>query len=115
MLFSQSVSSASINRFWRMVRGSLMDSMDSFSLAVPFQIPTRSVLGTISDTAMSKIFVILLALSSVAIAQTKPAHKKYPIGGSYPTGANVKVAPDLDQRLAKFKAVRMPFRKASLS
>lgn len=68
---------------------------------------------------MKRILVSLVALSLFATAQTKPAakavHKKYPIGGSYPSGANIKVVPDLDKRLAKFKAVEMPFHKAGLS
>jgi hypothetical protein len=64
---------------------------------------------------MKRVIVSLLALTIVASAQTKPARKKYPVGGSYPNGANVKVVPDLNKRLAKFKAVEMPFRTAGLS
>jgi len=64
---------------------------------------------------MKKVCVVLLVLVVTAAAQTKPAKKKYPIGGSSPNGANVNVVPDLAKRLAKFKAVNMPFQKAGLS
>ncbi len=64
---------------------------------------------------MKKVLAVLLVLVVSAAAQKKPATRKYPIGGSYPTGVNVKVVPDLDKRLAKFRAVDMPFRKAGLT
>jgi len=68
-----------------------------------------------------KRYVALLAMSCLALtlqAQTSPKEtvtKKYPIGGSYPSGAKLKAVPDLSLRLAKFKAVRMPFDRAGLT
>jgi hypothetical protein len=62
------------------------------------------------------LVTITAALAVAAFSQTTPApKKKYPVGGSYPSGANVKVVPDLDKRLAKFKAVQMPFNTAGLT
>ena len=67
------------------------------------------------------LLALLFALSTTLVAQKKSRKhtpQKYPIGGtygSYPSGARVKVAADLDKRLAKFKAVEMPFRRSGLS
>jgi hypothetical protein len=60
----------------------------------------------------------LLAVGFVAIglAQTRSvSHKKYPIGGSAPSGARLKVAGDLDARLAKWRRTPMPFHAEKLS
>src|SRR3954469_21485066 len=72
---------------------------------------------------MKRLVLVVLALfvlTSMSTAQKKSSTKsrsakKYPIGGSYPSGSKIKVVPDLDKRLAKFKAVQMPFNKAKLS
>lgn len=67
---------------------------------------------------MKRILALLLVLTAVAAAQKSSRPRNYPIGGtygSYPSGARVKVAADLDKRLAKFKAVEMPFRRSGLS
>jgi hypothetical protein len=56
--------------------------------------------------------VVFLCLVSLASAQ-KP--KKYPIGGSAPNGARLKVAGDLDASLAKWRRTPMPFNRANLS
>lgn len=47
----------------------------------------------------------------------KPTTKrqKYPIGGSYPSGAKLRVAKDLPARLKKWKPVEMPFQQQGLS
>jgi Peptidase family M49 len=75
-------------------------------------------------SAYALLFVTLLFVSILpASGQSKKSssssksHKqqKYPIGGSYPSGANLKVAKDLPQRLAKWKTVPMPFRQQGLS
>ena len=66
---------------------------------------------------MKRIAIVLFLLSTMAAAQDKPSQKK-PIGGtwgSYPSGAKVKVAADLDKRLAKYKAVEMPFHHQGLT
>ncbi len=61
------------------------------------------------------VLVFILLLSTFGAAQTK----KTPVmTGSSETGsapANLKVAPDLEQRLARFRQVQMPFRTAGLS
>src|SRR3954469_8627248 len=76
---------------------------------------------TRSTCALLFLAIIFAAMFS-ASAQTKSSspkkpHKKqkYPIGGSYPSGAKLKVAKDLPQRLAKWKYVQMPFRQQGLS
>jgi hypothetical protein len=61
------------------------------------------------------IIIFLLLLSSFGVAQQK---KTTTMTGSAAKGgapANLKVVPDLPQRLAKFKRVQMPFRTAGLS
>jgi hypothetical protein len=65
-------------------------------------------------TVRSLVFVLLSCVVSINSFSQKPA-RKYPIGGSYPSGAKLNVAKDLDARLAKFKAVRIPFNKTGLS
>jgi hypothetical protein len=77
---------------------------------------------TRSGCVLLFLAIIFFAAIFPASAQTKSAtqrksHKKqkYPIGGSYPSGAKLKVAKDLPQRLAKWKFVQMPFRQQGLS
>src|SRR3954451_22275692 len=77
---------------------------------------------TRSGCVLLFLAIIFFAAIFPASAQTKSAtqkksHKKqkYPIGGSYPSGAKLKVAKDLPQRLAKWKYVQMPFRQQGLS
>ena len=65
-------------------------------------------------TVRSLVLVLLFCGLSTNVFSQKPA-RKYPIGGSYPSGAKLNVAKDLDARLAKFKAVRIPFNKTGLS
>lgn len=58
---------------------------------------------------------VFLLFASVASAQTtKKPRKKYPIGGSAPNGARLKVA-DLDTSLAKWRRTPMPFNSEKLS
>jgi hypothetical protein len=60
--------------------------------------------------------VLAILLVSMASAQTrKPVRKKYPIGGSAPSGAKLKTAVDLDARLAKWRRTPMPFNSEKLS
>jgi hypothetical protein len=56
--------------------------------------------------------LILLFCATLVSAQT---HKKHPIGGSAPNGARLKVAGDLDTRLAKWRRTPMPFNHAKLT
>ena len=59
--------------------------------------------------------VAVIVLCSLAYPQsTAPKRKKYPIGGSAPNGARLKVA-DLDSKLAKWRRTRMPYGSAKLS
>ena len=61
------------------------------------------------------IFLLLLLLPARTTAQ--PKKPRFMIGSAAKAGApaNLKVVPDLDQRLAKFRPVQMPFRAAGLS
>src|ERR1700691_1315042 len=63
------------------------------------------------------LFFILLVPTFGAAQQTTKQTKKSMTGSAAKGGApaNLKVAPDLSQRLAKFRRVQMPFRTASLS
>lgn len=54
------------------------------------------------------------SVSSV-LPQSHPARKKYPIGGSAPSGIRLKTAGDLDAELAKWRRTPMPFNGESLS
>lgn len=68
--------------------------------------------------ALALALVVAVLASFAANAQSsKPSRKsKDPwIGGSYPSGAKLKVAPDLDKRVAQFKRVEMPFQKQRLT
>jgi hypothetical protein len=48
-------------------------------------------------------------------AKTAKKKQKYPIGGSYPSGAKLKTPKDLPERLKKWKEVQMPLREQGLS
>lgn len=65
------------------------------------------------------IFTSVLPASAppgeIHFAKKSQKKQKYPIGGSYPSGAKLKVVKDLPQRLAKWKPVQMPFRQQGLS
>jgi hypothetical protein len=63
---------------------------------------------------LALILVCLLLIPSFAAAQQK---KKVMTGSAAKSGApaNLKVAADLEQRLARFRRVQMPFRTAGLS
>jgi hypothetical protein len=65
-------------------------------------------------TLRSPLLILLFCIITINMFSQKPA-RKYPIGGSHPSGAKLNVAKDLDARLAKFKAVRIPFNKSGLS
>jgi hypothetical protein len=59
---------------------------------------------------------VIIILATFVSAQTaKPARKKYPIGGSAPSGAKLKTAVDLDAKLAKWRRTPMPFDSEKLS
>lgn len=70
---------------------------------------------------IQRVFVLVLVCalagnSAIAEKNRKPsARKKYPIGGSYPSGSKLGVVRDLDARMAQFKAVPMPFNRTRLT
>ena len=59
--------------------------------------------------------VVVLLATFVSAQAPKPARKKYPIGGSAPSGAKLKTAIDLDAELAKWRRTPMPFNSEKLS
>jgi hypothetical protein len=59
--------------------------------------------------------VVVLLATFVSAQAPKPARKKYPIGGSAPSGAKLKTAIDLDAELAKWRRTAMPFNSEKLS
>ena len=64
----------------------------------------------------TQVAVLLLLVSTMTSAQTAKPRKR--MTGSAATGAataGLKVAPDLDKRLAKFRRVKMPFNRAGLT
>ncbi len=79
--------------------------------------------------AMKRIWIVLLVFAFVGMGvtsslgqkksasqnATKKRQQKFPIGGSYPSGAKLKVAKDLPQRLKKWKQIDMPFQQQGLS
>lgn len=58
--------------------------------------------------------ILILLFAAVAMAQHKMP-QTFPIGGSAPSGAKLRVVPDLQERVAQFKTVQMPFRSKGLS
>jgi hypothetical protein len=60
------------------------------------------------------VFVILL-MSTSSSAQHKKTRSMTGSAAKGPASAGLKVAPDLDKRLAKFRRVRMPFSRAGLT
>jgi hypothetical protein len=73
----------------------------------------ESFLACISRQCVSVLFILLI-VATLATAQSK---KKVMTGSAAKNGApaNLKVAPDLAERLAKFRRVRMPLNTAGLS
>src|SRR5258708_12392225 len=59
--------------------------------------------------------VLFLLMSISSSAQQKKTRKMTGSAAKGPVSAGLKVAPDLDQRLAKFRRVRMPFNRAGLT
>src|SRR5882762_11312403 len=60
--------------------------------------------------------IILIFLMSISgSAQQKKTRRMTGSAAKGPVSAGLKVAPDLDQRLAKFRRVRMPFNRAGLT
>ncbi len=65
---------------------------------------------------MKPLLSVFLTLVLFACTMSAQAPKrKYPIGGSYPNGNQLKVAPDIDARLAKLRRTPMPFNSEKLT
>jgi len=59
--------------------------------------------------------VLILLMSISSSAQHKKTRKMTGSAAKGPVSAGLKVAPDLDQRLAKFRRVKMPFNRTGLT
>jgi hypothetical protein len=59
--------------------------------------------------------VLILLMSISGSAQQKKTRSMTGSAAQGPASAGLKVAPDLDQRLARFRRVRMPFNRAGLT
>jgi hypothetical protein len=61
------------------------------------------------------LILLILLMSISGSAQTKKTRKMTGSAAKGAASAGLKVAPDLDQRLAKFRRVRMPFNRTGLT
>src|SRR5712671_1983166 len=61
------------------------------------------------------LIVLILLMSISSLAQQKKTRKMTGSAAKGPVSAGLKVAPDLDQRLAKFRRVHMPFNRTGLT
>jgi hypothetical protein len=61
------------------------------------------------------LIILILLMSISSSAQQKKTRSMTGSAARGPVSAGLKVAPDLDQRLAKFRRVRMPFNRTGLT
>src|SRR5258706_4393929 len=61
------------------------------------------------------LIIIIIFLMSISSSAQKKTRRMTGSAAKGPASAGLKVAPDLDQRLAKFRRVRMPFNRAGLT
>jgi hypothetical protein len=61
------------------------------------------------------LIVLIFLMSILSSAQQKKTRSMTGSASKGPTSAGLKVAPDLDKRLAKFRRVRMPFNRTGLT
>ena len=61
------------------------------------------------------LIVLIFLMSILGSAQQKKTRSMTGSASKGPTSAGLKVAPDLDKRLAKFRRVRMPFNRTGLT
>src|SRR5882724_7230001 len=61
------------------------------------------------------LIVLIFLMSILSSAQRKKTRSMTGSAAKGPTSAGLKVAPDLDKRLAKFRRVRMPFNRTGLT
>jgi len=61
------------------------------------------------------LIILILLMSISSSTQQKKTRRMTGSAAKGPTSAGLKVAPDLDKRLAKFRRVRMPFNRTGLT
>src|SRR6266446_6935969 len=61
------------------------------------------------------LIILILLMSISSFAQRKKTRSMTGSAAKGPVSAGLKVAPDLDKRLAKFRRVRMPFTRTGLT
>src|SRR6267142_4896990 len=61
------------------------------------------------------LIILIFLMSILSSAQQKRTRSMTGSAAKGPTSAGLKVAPDLDKRLAKFRRVRMPFNRTGLT
>src|SRR2546430_1390852 len=61
------------------------------------------------------LLVLILLMSISSSAQQKKTRKMTGSAAKGPAAAGLKVVPDLDKRLAKFRRVKMPFNRNGLT
>src|SRR5882672_1021521 len=61
------------------------------------------------------LFVLIFLMSILSSAQQKKTRSMTGSAAKGPASAGLKVTPDLDKRLAKFRRVRMPFNRTGLT
>ena len=61
------------------------------------------------------VFLALLPAPALAQSHRIPLPKKFPIGGTAPSGAHLKLPADLPSRIARWPAVEIPFRSRGLT
>src|SRR5581483_9648324 len=115
MLFSQSVSSASISRVWGGRRGERFTPSSYPQLPFPRANQMRKGARKrllLESARMSKqgVFVLLLFVSLLGSARLEGQLQHTSSRG--PRSAGMHVAADLKGRLAKFREVQMPFQSA---
>jgi hypothetical protein len=64
---------------------------------------------------INPVIVLIILMSISGPAQTKTKRKMTGTAAKGPATAGLHVTPDLDQRLAKFRRVKMPFNRAGLT
>src|ERR1035438_2107985 len=108
MLFSQSVSSASMSKVW----APFCFHMTSM---IPAPARAESLIRSKPMKDPGLLLLIFLLFSPSSSAQTRTPRIMTGSAAKSGVPANLQVVPDLAQRVAKFRRVQMPFRTAGLS
>src|SRR5579863_336506 len=113
MLFSQSVSSASMSRTWRMADCDIASIIIGVTLQKEPSVSVGSArISAVKHSGVLTLLalIFLLTFSIFSLAADKTAAKP----GTGSLSASLHIMPDLDQRLAKFRRIEMPFDKEQL-